>query len=486
MNPYQIANIMKLAICVATIFGLWVSYRYPESSRVKRYLDRSFVTLALLALVAYANLGFFHGGVGYIHTWEMFHYHLPSKYFQELGYSGLYEAALVADAESEEPYFGEVGVIRDLKTYSPVAREDILRFSTIRDQFAPERWREFSRDVDFFKVRYSPKRWQNLLRDHGYNAPPSRTVITASVAGSLGPARDFSIYLIGLLDPLLLAILLGVVYRTYGLRLAAFVTILFGVNVLSEFIWVGGAFLRFDWLVLSGLGICALRSNRYALGGALLGGATMLRIFPVFFAVGVVLRGVFLYSKSWTWQTRYTRFTAGFALSGLGLFALTAIEMGGLEVWREFLAKIQLHHTKPIPNNLGLRYLMGGIPLLFFVGQGALLTAYLLSLRKLEDDTQAVFLGGVLLFALSSLTCYYYAFLIFFMLWQPSRPLDFRCWLFFSLLFVTQITVIALPLSGLTQTLVPREHLSFFGASIVILISLIVLLVHAHRPLRTT
>jgi hypothetical protein len=482
MNPYQIANLMKLAICSATIAGLWVSYRYPDSPRVKRYLDRSFLTLALLAIVGYVNLGFFHGGVGYIHTWEMFHYHLPSKYFQELGYSGLYEAALIADAESEEPHFDEVKSIRDLNTYALVAREDVLNSSTMPERFTPERWKEFSRDVDFFKGRYSPKRWKSLLRDHGYNAPPSRTVLTASVAGSLGPARDLSIYIIGLLDPLLLAILLWVVYRTYGLRLAALVTILFGVNVLSEFIWVGGAFLRFDWLVLCGLGICALRSNRYGLGGALLGGAVMLRIFPLFFAVGVVLRGVFLYSKSWIWHRRYTRFIAGLGLSGLGFLALTMIEVGGLDVWREFLVKIELHHAKLIHNNLGLRYVFGGHPLLLLVGQGAFLTAYLLSLRKLEDDTQAAILGGVLLFALSSLTCYYYAFLILFLLWQPHRPLDFRCWLFFSLLFMTQITVITLRLSGLTQSLVPRGHLSFFGASIVLLISFIVLLVQAHRP----
>ena len=486
MNPYEIANVMKQAICVATIVGLWISYRYPDSFRARRYLNRSFVTLAALGLVGYVNFGFFHGGVGYIHSWEMFHYHVPSKYAQELGYWGLYEAALVADAEAEDPYFGEVRYVRDLRTYSIVSRERILGSSAIRKRFTPQRWEEFSRDLDFFKARYPPERWSQLLQDHGYNAPPSRTLLTSGVVRGMGPVNQLSIHLIGLLDPLLLAVLLWVMYRTYGLRVAALATTLFGVNMLSEFIWIGGAFLRFDWLVLSGLALCALRCERHGLAGALLGAASLLRIFPAIFAFGIVLRGIFLYSESRVWQARYARFMMGLLLSGLGVLAMTSWEVGSLDLWLDFIAKIQLHSGEPTHNNVGLSVLLGWNPMLLLLSQGALLAAYLFGLRKLEDDTQAAILGGVLIFALGSLSCYYYAFLIFFLLWQADRPLDFRCGLLFSLLFMTQIIVIALRQSGLDVPPVPRAQLSFVGASVMILISLIVLLVNAHRPIKAT
>ena len=485
MNAYEIANIMKLAICMAAIAGLWLAYRYPESLRLQRIVDRGFVALAGLALVGYINFGFFHGGVGYIHTWEMFHYHLPSKYQDEIGYFGLYEAALVADAESEAPYFDKVDYVRDLHTYSIVGRDKVLAASTIRENFTAEGWSDFSRDVDFYKVRYPPERWKFLFQDHGYNAPPSRTLVTGSVSRILGDADTLSLYLIGLIDPILLGLLLWVVYHTYGLRLAALATVLFGANMLSEFIWIGGAFLRFDWLVLSGFGICAVRTERYGLAGALLGAASMLRIFPVLFAAGVVLRGVFQYSESRIWHTRYTRFLVGIAASGLGMLAMTFLGMGGLDVWGDFVAKIGLHHGETSANRVGLFHLVGENSLLLFAARGAILTAYLLSLRKLANDSQAAILGGVLLFALGSLSCYYYAFLIFFLFWQSRRSLDFQCWLFFSLLFMTQIVVIGLRMSGWTQTLVPQAQLSFVGASLMILVSSVVLLNSVYRPARS-
>ena len=55
---------------------------------------------------------------------------------------------------------------------------------------------------------------------------------------------------------------------------------MFGTN------W-GGATFRHDWLVLLGFAVCALRRERWLLGGALLGLGTMLRVVPLVGLLGV-------------------------------------------------------------------------------------------------------------------------------------------------------------------------------------------------------
>ena len=56
-------------------------------------------SLGVLAFACWWNLGAFHFGHRYVHTPEFFHYYLGAKYFDELGYTRLYDCAAAVEVE---------------------------------------------------------------------------------------------------------------------------------------------------------------------------------------------------------------------------------------------------------------------------------------------------------------------------------------------------------------------------------------------------
>src|SRR5262249_1814980 len=84
-----------------------------------------------------------------------------------------------------------------------------------------------------------------------------------------------------LLDLVLLAGTFVAIGRVFGLRTMFICMVIFGAN---DFIMYGtnwaGATLRHDWLAYLGLAACALRREKWALGGALLALSAMIRAFP--------------------------------------------------------------------------------------------------------------------------------------------------------------------------------------------------------------
>ena len=62
--------------------------------------------------------------------------------------------------------------------------------------------------------------------------------------------------------------------------------IIFGLGYPWRFDWVGGAFLRQDWLAAVGVAVCLLKRKHFGLAGGLIAYATMVRVFPGGFLVG--------------------------------------------------------------------------------------------------------------------------------------------------------------------------------------------------------
>jgi hypothetical protein len=118
------------------------------------------------------------------------------------------------------------------------------------------------------------------LSDHGGNATPV-WLLVAKLLFSHAPATSATLLATGLLDPLLLIVLFAVVWRTFGLRTMLVSMIAFGA---TDFYMFGsnwaGATLRQDWIVAVGLGACALKKERWVLGGVLLAYGALIRAFP--------------------------------------------------------------------------------------------------------------------------------------------------------------------------------------------------------------
>ena len=180
MTLYQGILLGRILLLVALAGLLFTLARRGVISRRHRVLD-----LAVLvgALASYPNFGVLHptqSGYrsGHIHYYDAFHYFMGAKYLPELGYSGLYEATLVAGRELGA--FGGINYIRDLTTYVPRPTTTVAP-EPIRSRFSRARWETFKRDLAFFGPRIDA--WPELLVDRGYNDPPPRALLLHLLVG---------------------------------------------------------------------------------------------------------------------------------------------------------------------------------------------------------------------------------------------------------------------------------------------------------------
>ncbi len=417
-----------------------VAWRHRPASPLKPEKAGQLLWLAAtVAALAYTNFGQFHGRSG-IHHWEQFHYFLGSKYFPEVRYDGLYVASLAAEREIglEHPPQSHM---RDLRT------NEVVRTSTLADheqevrkRFSTDRWRSFVADVRYFLRSNNYNYITRIRHDHGYNPTPTWT-FAARIFSRWPAASGGSLSALAWLDPLLIAALFVMVFRTYGSRVGCLSLIVFGLGYPWRFYWVGGAFLRQDWLAATAIAICLFHRKRYALGGGLIAYAAMVRVFPGAFLVGAAVLGIHALVRRQP-ITRFGRVAAGFA-AGIAISLAAGCLSGiGPSAWPHFRANLEKHHDTWLTNNVGLRNTvlydratmrrenvdfrlpepwihwqekMNRLqrqrrPTVLLVS-GIFLTAVFLAARR-QDLPQASVLGVAVIFAVVVLTCYYWVMLL--------------------------------------------------------------------------
>ena len=162
------------------------------------------------------------------------------------------------------------------------------------------------------------------------------------------------------------------VWRCFGLRVMLYTAIIFGATDFYQFgSNLVGSTLRQDWLVAAGLGACALRKERWLLGGALLAYAGLIRAFPALAAMVLpvpILWAVVDFVRAKRRLPRgpevreiaarerpALRATAGAAAAVLVLVLATTALFGWQGSWGSWIKKIEIHATGPSVNNVGLR-----------------------------------------------------------------------------------------------------------------------------------
>jgi hypothetical protein len=399
------------------------------------------IALAIVAAASYYNWGTFHGS-GYVHHWETFHYVLGSKYFPELGYDGLYAASVAAEQETH-PGHRPLRYVRDLRTNEVVPRTRLTgEMRRLRSHFTDERWEAFKHDNAYFidRTASNPDYMRKIRVDHGYNPSPFWTYVGRLFDAHVPITHPF-IQAITCVDPLLVALMFLVVFRTYGMRIGCISLIIFGLGYPWRFYWVGGAFLRYDWLAATVTGVCALKKERYAVAGVLLAYGALVRVFPVLFlfGLGVVALRALIRKESRGW---IFRFAAGYAaMIALGVLAGSTVGHG-FAAWPEFIENSKMHTATWLTNNVGLQniflygpdtylrrlvdgslpepfspwhahltYLRHQLMPLLVVAMGAMLALTGAAAWR-STPSEAAVLGLVPCFSLLLLTCYYWSMLL--------------------------------------------------------------------------
>jgi hypothetical protein len=438
----------------ATLCLLAVTVLGPSEWLVNRLAPRKAQRLlgltAVLSVAAYFNFGLFHDR-RVAHHWELFHYFLGSRYFPELGYDGIYVASLTAQREGLPGYPVQARV-RDLRTNQVSAVGNLgPHAAEVRARFAPERWRSFVADNRYFLTANNARYIELIRQDHGYNPTPTWTFVAQLLGSRWLAASPGRLTALALLDPLLLAAAFVVVFRVFGARVACTAMILFGLGYPWRYYWVGGAFLRQDWFVASILAACALRRGRHGTAGALVGYGTTVRVFPVLFLFGptiLAIRAIVRRESLSPWR----RLAAGFTVSVLLGLAAGAMAGRGPAAWPEFVHNLEKHRTTWLTNNIGLRNLAlygtetlrnelvdWSLPepwgpwkqemqrryeerrvLIWLLAALLLLPTAAAAWRAAPHE--ALILGIVPVFALLSITCYYWVMLVALALWRTRGP----------------------------------------------------------------
>lgn len=314
--------------------------------------------LGVLGFAAYFNFGSFNFQDAYLHRWDAAHYVLGARYFDELGYDGLYECIAVADAEVPgQAARVATRAIIDLGTNRlTTAAQAVVHPEQCKHRFSPQRWTEFSADVAFFRSDFPEDAWEQMSTDHGFNAPPAWLLLAHPLAGT-GALTWAGVKALAVLDPvLILGALLATAWLCGGWT-AALVAIVLGTYFPGQLLWTGGSFLRWDWLAALLVGLALCRRNRPVLGGALLGWATLLRIFPGFALVGVLLNLIMARVRRKPVDPAGPRIL----LSALAVVLIMGTVSGALRrehAWGDFVRNMRKHTAVASGNRMGLASLL--------------------------------------------------------------------------------------------------------------------------------
>jgi hypothetical protein len=288
----------------------------------------------LVALTLTAGLNYSRWGpdllLRHYDAYDLIHYYLNAKYFDELGYYDLYPAAILADHSNGGPYFKEGSRYMDQDANGHAFRSidtALARGRLARQRFTPERWEEF--EHDFLFLQREPKNltdtlWRQMIQDHGYNGTPVWTVVARPLA-SLVPVEHLK-WLCSI-DLLLLTGALLFVGTTYGASPALWVTFFILVTYSARWPTITWAFLRYDWLAAMLVGMALVRRGRMLWAGVLTGYAAALRLFPMMWLFGPGARGIWgLFGRRI--DRPLVRLALGFVLGLGGLQALAIASLG--------------------------------------------------------------------------------------------------------------------------------------------------------------
>lgn len=276
-----------LPAAAATIVGARYVLSHSKREEPRRALLAALIALAAFSVPVYFNFFNYHYG-GFVNPHEFFHYYLGSKYAPEIGYFDIYNAALVADDETGLQFRPVDGHIWDLRTYDYRAVPDVLaNRESIKAHFTPERWREWVKDVSYFKRRLRGPPWSDVLRDMGYNGTPVFTMLVSTgLTGRIGTDDPEGLTFLALLDVALLTAAVACVAWAFGAWPALLMIVFLASSYLMAHIHMKGALLRTDFVVALVAAMCLLRKGRHGWAGALVGYATLVRVFPAIFLFG--------------------------------------------------------------------------------------------------------------------------------------------------------------------------------------------------------
>ena len=407
--------------------------------RSSRFDFQRGLLLAALFWTAVAGAFFYNNAwnqTRYLNCYEFFHYYLGSKYAPELGYSDLYEAALVAQKEAGQRDLPTS--VRDLVHGRSVPAAQVLQNAEAhKARFSPARWEEFKGDVLFFRS-YFRGGWNKMMNDKGYNPPPTWTMMASLLSNQVPTSSYYGMLALASIDLLLMLAAALAVTWAFGPRAALYLALILFTQYVSSHTHMKAAFIRTDWVMFLVIAACLIKKECWIPAGVLLAWATCSRIFPAIFAFGLGAKFLLDLVLERRINRDYLRFLIAFGVAGIVFVGASWLEFG-TAYWQEFLTKIADHDDDISAWRVGFKYIW----LLSYkgasIGAGALANQYMqtamlyhaiqlavlllaIPLMRRIQPWQAFCFGFVPVFLLVAPTYYYYIVILVPALYFAADP----------------------------------------------------------------
>ncbi|MBN2527297.1 MAG: hypothetical protein JXR76_12955 [Deltaproteobacteria bacterium] len=227
--------------------------------------------------------------------YDLLHYYINAKYFDELGYFRLLPA-LIAASDEAGPWCTKgtsIYLAQDEEDYQlkPI-RDALAQKDAVKSHFTQTRWEQFVHDATFIQRKSKRLRcnlWQQLLQDHGFNGSPTWVLIARPITQVI-PVE--SIKMATLLDLVLIIAMLGLVLWAFGGQAFAFAWLFITISYSFRWPTITWVLLRYDWLTCIVTGICFIKKKKPITAGAFFGYATLMRYFPALWLFGIAAKGV--------------------------------------------------------------------------------------------------------------------------------------------------------------------------------------------------
>ena len=312
-------------------------------------LSRSKAQTMLLVLCIFATFNYARFGtkllVQKVDSYDLMHYYINPKYFDQLGYYDLYPAVMLVDHENGGPHFqeGTKYLAQDDSGHhmKPIPH-GLIRGREVKKKFTDEEWGNFTKDVLWLQresTGFTSKLWRQMLQDHGYNGTPGWMLIAKPLT------HVFSISAIKILcwfDLFLLAGTCLFIASVYSSATGMWLWLFFMTSYSLRWPTITWAFLRYDYICALLIAMGLLKKGRGFWAGMLSGYAVSARLFPALWMFGPFCKGIFgLVAR--TLHRNALRLGIG-CLVGIGAIQATAVISFGAE-------PVQTHFHNMIDHN---------------------------------------------------------------------------------------------------------------------------------------
>ena len=323
----------------------------------------AFMFLAVVGTFNYASFSHLTGGTG-IDEYDLMHYYVVPKYFNELGYYNLLPALIIADAETGRRHCGRSTkkyLFQDDHDYvkKPISHALAMK-DEVKARFTTKRWEEFTHDTMYLQRIVKPmncKLWRQLLLDHGFNGTPVWVLIARPITQII-PVESMRV--ITMLDVIWIICALFAVGWAFGPRVAAFAWLFLTVCYAVRWPTVGWAMLRYDWSMSIVVGLAMLKKKKYIPSGGFFALAALLRYFPAIWLLGIVAKGLhaLITNKDIPWRRFWLRVPKKYWHMALGFFGVAAVLLSlslivdGVQIHKHSFENMASHIQ---PHNLSSR-----------------------------------------------------------------------------------------------------------------------------------